>query len=527
MDTLMAPVTHTAAVKHSSANPALTVQTIGCVTRSRVNGLKRCLASYMENTQRFGRSNDFAVMDDSPDSETRRLYRQTLKSLARQYSVNISYAGLEEKIFFAKRLIDTKRLPPEVVKFALFDVERCGLVSIGANLNALLLHTLGSAILSVDDDTVCRLVQSPDWEPGVGFATELRFSSNHPCQFYSFADRETAMNSGLPVDRDLLGSHEQLLGRAGNEFLAESLPLNDATQAVDWSPSRRQSEGRVRVTFNGLVGDCGWGSPFYYLLLTGDSFERLVASQSAYQTACVSRNVLKVVNQATISERTSNMMATFFGLDNTTLLPPFIPITRGADYVFGVTLSQCFGDSLFAHLPYALLHLPVEPRAFSQGEIFRNASGIDIDALVSILIRACEVDGYAMTGGENLRRLGLYLQELGASPLPDFISVTHKLVLDEATQLIAHFQGTLEARNDSPAFWAKDVERCIAIMEQHFKHPESVAPLDLTYDRSAHEGLRLAQTLVYKFGQLLYWWPEVVAATRALREEGHRIGQPV
>jgi hypothetical protein len=527
IDKLVAPAINTTSVEQTGASSALKVQTIGCVTRSRVDGLKRCLASYMENNQQFGRTNDFAIMDDSPDSGTRNLYRQALKSLARQYGVSISYAGLEEKIIFAKRLIDTKRLPPKVVKFALFDVDRYGLVSIGANLNALLLHTLGAAILSVDDDTVCRLAQSPDLQPGVKFSTELRFSSNHPCQFYSFPDRETAMHSAVPVDKDLLWIHEQLLGLADNEFPGEPLPMNGAPQAVTLSPSRRQSKGRVRVTFNGLMGDCGWGSPFYYLLLTGDSFERLIASETVYQASCVSRNVLKVVNQITISDRTSNMMATFFGLDNTALLPPFIPITRGADYVFGVTLSQCFGDSLFAHLPYTLLHLPVEPRAFSPGEIFRNASGIDIDALVSILIRACEVNRNSMTGEENLMKLGLYLQELGAAQESDFLSVTHKLVLDESAQLIKHFQRTLEERNYSPAFWAKDVEKYMAIMEQHFRRPESAAPLDLMYDRTADEGLSLAQSLVHQFGQLLYWWPEMLATTRALREEGHRIGQPV
>ena len=51
-------------------------------------------------------------------------------------------------------------------------------------------------------------------------------------------------------------------------------------------------------------------------------------------------------------------MTTFFGFDNRLLLPPFFPVQRNADGIFGLVLQKCVDGSRVAFLPSVLLHAP-------------------------------------------------------------------------------------------------------------------------------------------------------------------------
>lgn len=494
----------------AGTGPAVRIASVTCVTRDRVDGLRRGLSSYIENGRRFGRTNDFVVADDSPAPATRGAYRQALSALKAEHGVEIFYGGLEEKIRFAKKLIDAQAAPPEVVRFALFDGERCGLVTIGANLNATLLHTAGDAILSIDDDTVCRVAPAPALDGRVGFAPARRLSPTHPCEVYTFPDRETALRAATYAEADVLALHEQFLGRDVRQLSAEA-----------------PGAGRVAVTLNGLLGDCGWGSPLYYLLLSGDSFERLVRSEAEYRQTCTSREMWRTVQRATITAATNNMMATFFGLDNRELLPPFIPVTRGADYIFGRTVSRCCEGLHFAHLPWSLLHLPLEARTFSRGEIVRSAAGVDVDALVAALIESCPPAVEEQDDRARLKRLGGQLAELGASPEGEFDEVARAAVRREMDALVVHLEEQLAARGRLPDYWAGDAQRCVAVLREARARQDVHVPLDLLYGRAPEEARRLTRRLVEMFGRLLYWWPELFETARRLRAQGQRLAQPV
>ena len=132
------------------------IASVGVITRDRLDACERALNSYIENVKGHGRTPEFVVMDDSGTAKTRDSYRQMLRQLSVHYGVTILYGGLEEKTTFVRKLIETGSLPPEVVSFALFGVERSG-NTFGANQNALQLHTVGNTVFTVDDDTVCKL----------------------------------------------------------------------------------------------------------------------------------------------------------------------------------------------------------------------------------------------------------------------------------------------------------------------------------------------------------------------------------
>src|SRR5205085_11671408 len=205
----------------------------------------------IENARAHNRTNDYVVMDDSPGLETRAASRQMLYALKQKYGVGISYAGLEEKLLYAKKLIDTKELPPEVVKFALFDIDKLGLITTGANRNAISLHTVGDPILIVDDDTVCKIASAPEKQEGLALV-----SANAPTEeHWVFPDREAALQFADYTELDLLALHEQLLGRRLRSYVTTRKAKGSVN--IDHADARFLSEleaghGRVMVTMNGV-----------------------------------------------------------------------------------------------------------------------------------------------------------------------------------------------------------------------------------------------------------------------------------
>lgn len=514
-----------------AAGPA--IASVGILTCNRLEGLKRSLTSYIENSKQYGRTNDFVVMDDSASPQTRESYRRLLRELAAEYGVEIFYAGKEEKMTYAKALIEKGGLPAEVVNFALFDVEKSG-TSAGANRNALTLHTAGDAIFSADDDTVCRLVASPELREGLEFAAGYEASD-----IWIFPDRQTALESVSFVEDDNLALHELMLGKTAGAIAATfggkqqpiTLWAGASTHGEDTALVRRVQAGggRVLVTFSGLIGDCGWGAPFGYwnaplgyLLLTGQSRERLVRSESDYRLACTSRDILRVASTPTISDETFGM-TTFVGLDNRILLPPFLPVRRGQDLIFATTLGQCFPDACFGHLPWALLHEPVETRKFWPGEIFRTASGFDTARLIVECVKSSTFGPGQTCGKQRLRALGTHLTELGSLPKADFEEFVRLQVWRTSSSFISQAEEQLQQCQESPAFWANDVKKYLDILCQSLTRDDYFVPLDLLAGRSTSEARELAQRLVLKFGQLLYWWPDMVETAKKLRSQGQRL----
>jgi hypothetical protein len=475
-------------------------------TCNRIDGLDRCIVSYIENCKEYEKSNDFVIVDDSSDKNIRSAYRERLQMLKKRYGVNILYAGFEEKLLFARKLISVSKAPPEVIKFALFNTEK-SLPSIGANRNAMLLHTVGNRFLSVDDDTLCRATIPSGIKPGSIFKREHPYSSSQPCEVTIYPNMHSLKDSLSFLDIDVLSMHENFLGRGF---------IRDDTEEIS----------HVLITLNGIAGDCGWGSPSNYLWLTESSFERLTSSESVYRSACISRELLRVTNQVTITDGSRNMMATFSGFDNREFLPPFMPYGRGEDAIFGMTLSKAFKESLFAYLPFALLHIPVESRKFWPGEINRAASGIDLHFLLVTLINAFNFST-GLKGSENISNFGSYLEGLGKMPYQDFEEVLYANLLCEIEDFLSYLEDRLSLNYALSEFWSKDVEKFICSLRLSVNNRSVTVPLDLLYGRTVIETQNLTQRLILRFGQLLSWWTEIVDAAKTLRLKEQLLAQPL
>lgn len=494
----------------SEGVPPPQVQSHGVLTRDRPASLLRSLEGFLANARRHGRRPDFVIVDDSPGADTRERTLDGLRRLAGRFGAKVRYAGPGEKDRFAVDLSRRSGVPLRLVRFALRNDAGISWTC-GANHNALSLHCAGQIFTSTDDDIYCRPAPLSRQERDLQL-----LSGPEPTQFAFFASKDEAAAALAEVDLDVLGVHEQLLGRGVGGCLARLGP--DAGARVDFDGmdgrflSLLDPDAAVRITQLGLYGDSGMGSPLYYLMLRGDSRERLLRSPETY-ARWQSRQIMRGVSCPTISDG-AYLMAYALGRDNRAPLPPFFPVFRNDDGVFGATLRLCQPGGFIGHLPVGLWHEPEQPRRFPPDAMHRGAGqahGTDVLLACLGLFRAPLREGPA-----RMDLLGRFLREMGQWPIADFEREVQQQLVQARCARMEHLEDLLARHDASPACWAADVRLHVQALRESLARPSSFFPADLT-GRPLRARRVLMQELVGSFGELLRAWPAIWAAARALQ----------
>jgi hypothetical protein len=217
-------------------------------------------------------------------------------------------------------------------------------------------------------------------------------------------------------------------------------------------------------------------------------------------------------------------MSTFIGFDNAELLPPFVPVYRNEDGLFGLTLWRCFDDAYSCDLPWVLLHAPTLRRGYYHNAL-STVRAADILAACMISCQNCYPSQPPTT---RMRLLGTHLQELAARPSPDFKTVLLRLLRKRAFELIARRETLLVQHGAYPLHWASEVRAQIHSLRGAVSDSAYPIPVDMGGEFSdAAECLGAVQQLVGRFGQLLYWWPAIVERATDLRERGFELGRRI
>ncbi len=507
----------TAVLRAAQPDP---ITVIGIPTRNRTQSLGRAVTSYIRNVRRSGRETEFVVIDDSDDNDVCEANRLMLGGLRERHGTAIAYADRRQRARYADALARYAEAPPEIVHFALLGDERCR-ARYGAPRNAFLLHAMGAICLQVDDDTVCELAAAPEAAPGLVLSSE-----NDASAYWFFSDQDPFPGSLSLVDVDYLGVHEQLLGK-------EVLPLVAAVQnpAVRLDIERISPEflanmalpgARVAVTSSGTAGDSGAAGNSHRLFLEGPSFQRLTASESAYHARRSNRHVLRAPIHATIAD--SMFCSTMnLGMDLRTLLPPFMPVLRNEDGIFGGLLSLCFKNAFKGYAPeYALLHLPPEPRGPFPARV--RMRPFYTNDLILRLLPGGDLNG-ERSNADRLAAAGRHLIGLAALAPADFERRLQSLCSQTIAASMQFAEHRLGACTGAPPFWIDDMRRYITSLQEAEKQTDYHVPPDLEGDRT--ERLALLQALTNRFGYLLIHWPHLVETALALRQQGCTLAGPL
>lgn len=484
------------------------ITTLGIPTCNRVEALQRGLISYIEHCQHFGRSLDFAIMDDSPAASTRQAYREILRALQTRYSVPIAYAGLDEKRAFAHRLQEAGDIPPEAIFWACVGNREYGASTSGANRNALLLHTVGECLFSSDDDVVCRVSGAPETREG------LALSSQANIQMWFYPDRQSALAATPAAGVDILAMHEQWLGQ--DPCRGQAPHLRDGQIDVEQAEPallRRLDKlpGKILITAHGIVGDIS--CPSADILLFS---EQLACSEEAYLATYARREIAQGARRITLTQDPSSVSGMCIGgMDNRELLPPFGPFGRCDDLLFSYTLAKCFSTVSVVYLPWMLLHDPLEERRFS-APIFDIS--FDIFLIGCVRIFQQELPG-ALSPAAQLSHLSQFLEHIGHLPTPTFEAFVRQIYWQGQGSMISLLEQRLQEYGDRcAASWKRDVEAYCARARRCMLEPVHCRLQD---------GSETVQRAARQFAQVLKWWPTMVEAARQLRAEGCRLAQPV
>jgi len=466
------------------------IASVAVVTKNRAASLGATLESYAENRRQFARRHDFVIADGSHGVSEQAKYRRLLGHLKVLHGIPISYAGEWEKHLFLKALV-RQGISRRVAEFALFGCENAG-PDFGANRNAVLLHTAGDMIFCPDDDVWCRSAAPP----GSRETTLVFGSTANPEEWRFFRTRAAALELVRHKDEDALSPHER--------FLGNKLP----------SPRRN----RVIATLNGLLGDCALSTPHLYFRLEGASRRRLCRSRSSWKSA-LSRQVLRAAPRPTAAMGTS-FTTSAVALDNRGLLPPFAPLFRNEDGLFGLALKKCLPDCCFVHIPRALVHMPPKARTFSPKDFWNVFHGNRVNDFLCHCLSSFEPKG--ASAEENLRALGRHL--IGISSRKDFRErVRNEARRAQALQLL-HLSDLLEAHDRTPAFWALDLERYRRNLEKALTRGE---PAPFGRECRSAEAWTKFQRFALDYGWLLEAWPDIIRASTCLRERGIRLARPI
>lgn len=432
--------------------------TLAMTTSARPHIAAVNLREYLAGSQ----FENVCLADDSMDEHDRSMNRQ----LAQESGA--AYIGPRERQALANDLVARAKVSPELLSWALRSP------SIGGNRNAVLLATAGSLIVSVDDDTTGLVARPPVREVG----TVLVSSAPDPTEFWFDS-------LPRPDQFDLRSAHSEFLGRPISEVLQTGsfdLGTNGARIAF-------RSTGRISATTTGSVGDSGMGSARYLLRLTGASRDRLIAN---FDTALRTRRMLRAPIRPFLGPA-GWFMTMAVGLDNREILPPFFPVGRNSDGLFGKVLRQVRPHDLVANLPLAVGHEPPIERSFIGKEAIRWKPSAS-DLLIPVVSR---VD-IPSSGPENrLRWLGCYLRELASRSESAFREELWSATADVQSRVTLHLESLLEVYGGHPQEWADSVKASIDLIRDvltDFRFPNDL------------------QIMVSSFGQMLEMWPEVFAA---------------
>ena len=246
-------------------------------------------------------------------------------------------------------------------------------------------------------------------------------------------------------------------------------------------------------------------------------------SEKFYRSAVEHRGVLRVARENTICNP-GFCMAGHIGLDNRDILPPFMPVQRGSDSIFGLVLQTCFRDSYSAHIPWAIHHSPDQPRRQYFEGLWKQLAGVQTAHVLEVMIRSFQTPTAGMDAQKALRRLGQYLGDLGTMPLEDFEEFLRIRCWEAGSWQISQMEKRIEDREYTPRWFVKYLEKYIEVVRESQPKPDYIIPQDLqAICTDKDQARRLSQELVRKYGELLESWPDIVCAARELKDKGRSL----
>lgn len=282
------------------------MNTIAVPTKNRTAAFRRCLASLKDNAKKYDRDIQFLIVDDSTDGSNPDNYKAL-----QEVGLPFRYYDRQFIAAFADYL-GQKAGCRELTRFALSRSP----MAYGAVRNALMLMSANDPFVMVDDDMICKFANVPRID---GVKLDLR-----PRMAFQNMRVIDGVEESELVDVDFLGAHEQAF---------EQVPL----------------------TCGGSIGDSGIQTNYVYLICDTVLDQLAESPPQKVPELMRKRQMLRVDSQSRVVNWVCSVGMNM-GLDPTQgVLPPYLPIGRSEDVLFGAMLQNCC-HRRSAYLNHAMWH---------------------------------------------------------------------------------------------------------------------------------------------------------------------------
>jgi hypothetical protein len=271
----------------------------------------------------------------------------------------------------------------------------------------------------------------------------------------------------------------------------------------------------VLVTECGSLGCPGTGKNTWLPDMAPESIRRMLSSPQKTSNALNTRLVWTGRVQPHFSPRPN--MSQITGLDNREMLPPYMPIMRGEDRLFGYLLNFIFPAAISLDYPWAVPHLPMpltawrdKDRDFTPGPSFPVLFYEQLVGLKS----ECRAEGVK----QRLAAVSAWFKDLAAAPADTLRADHHDAVFHNITEQLLHLHRIQASSQNAPPDWQAYIEQGIKQLGAGFNQAssEDFAISGLPAELDDEQLIAYWQDTWGGFAEALTAWPDIREAAKGI-----------
>ena len=416
------------------------------ITWERPGSLERLLESIANNceTKNIHR---LYVIDDSRKTENIDKNKALVKTFSDRIDTTLQYFGRTEQDQLIEGLV--KKLPAheDAIRFLVDQSRWREHWTAGLTRNLALLLSSGRRLVMLDDDTVCDVFEAPGSNPKITFSDQARHAD-------FFADEQEWAHLHQPINPDPIQRHMQCLGLTFSEALGvlgenhlKPAGLNHATALM---VNELKPESPVLMTECGSLGCPGSTKNTWLPDMAPASLVRMLKSEQKTRNALTHRLVWSGRNHPHFAPRSN--MSQITGFDNRHMLPPYLPIMRGQDRLFGHMLDFIFPSAVTLDYPWAVPHLPQPERQWQDRDLsFKPADTFPAFFFEKILEQ--KSDCVSDTTADRMSHLNAWLRDMAAAPDATLTEMYREDRLEKSSAQLKHLEQLMATADKAPVNW--------------------------------------------------------------------------
>ena len=481
------------------------------LTWERPTALERLLQSIKTNcaTDKF---HQLYVVDDSRDADNIRQNRELTAKYSFAMKAPVQYFGQTEQQSLLNSLCQQLPAQEDAIRFLADQSRWRDHWTSGLARNLALLLSCGRRLVMLDDDTICDVFEPGQLRPDISI-------SDSPREADFFSSEQEWIPQHQPINPDPIDRHMRCLGlplsAALGVFGASNLKPPGLNNAHVMLMNELGPTSPVLVTECGSLGCPGIGKNTWLPDMAPDSIKRMLSSPQKTTNALSTRMVWTGRVQPHFSPRPN--MSQITGFDNREMLPPYMPIMRREDRLFGYLLDFIFPAALSLDYPWAVPHLPIplkqwrdEDRDFTPGPSF--------PVLFYEQLVARKFDCKAEQPADRLAAVSAWFKDLAAAPTETLLTDHQDATLRDTTEQLRNLTSLLEAGQSAPDEWQTYLKQGIEQLGAGFEtasgkdFPVSGLPAGLKEE----ELISFWKQTWSGFAAALTAWPEIRQAAEGI-----------